>query len=78
MGPDVRCGGAGRFERLHWETVMVRLLAKRRAYRRRAGLEAVEYAILLGLIVSVAITTLAVLGNWVAGTFNLLISLAAG
>ena len=57
---------------------MVRLLAKRSAYRRRAGLEVVEYAIILGLIVSAAIATLAVLGNWVVSTFNLLISLVAG
>jgi len=46
--------------------------------RRRAGLEAVEYALALGLIVSTTIITLAILGNWVGGTFALVISLISG
>ena len=43
--------------------------------RRRAGLEPVEYALALGLIVSTTIIVLAILGNWVGGTFVVLISL---
>jgi len=46
--------------------------------RRRAGQEAVEYAMVLGLIVPPIIITLAILGNWVGGTFALLVSLISG
>jgi len=46
--------------------------------RRRAGLEVVEYVLVLGIMVSAAIITLAILGNWVGGTFALVVSLISG
>ena len=43
---------------------------KRYFNRRRAGLEAVEYGVLLGLIVASAVTAIGLLGGWVFGVFN--------
>jgi len=54
---------------------MVKWPTRRYFNRRRAGLEPVEYAMALGLIVSTTIIVLAILGNWVGGTFVVLLSL---
>jgi len=41
-----------------------------RLRRDEKGLEAVEYAIIAGLIVATAIITLSILGMWVTGQFD--------
>jgi Flp pilus assembly pilin Flp len=42
----------------------------RQFWRDEGGLEVVEYAVILGMIVAASITVLSVLGFWVAGTFK--------
>jgi len=39
-------------------------------YRRSAGLETVEYAIVTGLVVLAAITGISILGGWVTSVFS--------
>jgi len=57
---------------------MKRCIGHLRNYRRRAGLETVEYAIILGLIVSAAITAIAILGRWASGVFAAVTSILGG
>ena len=54
---------------------MARRLTHRCFNRRRAGLEVVEYSIILGLIVASAVTAIGLLGGWVTGAFDGLASL---
>ncbi len=38
--------------------------------RNESGLEAVEYAVITGLIVVAALTAMVILGQWVSGTYT--------
>jgi pilus assembly protein Flp/PilA len=42
----------------------------RRFITDQAGLEVVEYSILVGLLVAAVIATIAAVGSWVAGVYN--------
>ncbi|MHC4561574.1 MAG: hypothetical protein ACYS8X_02255 [Planctomycetota bacterium] len=49
---------------------MNRWYGYRADYRRRGGLEVVEYAIIVGLVVAAALTALMILGNWTGTQFE--------
>jgi Flp pilus assembly pilin Flp len=39
-------------------------------YRRRGGLEVVEYAIIVGLIVAATLTAMTILGSWAGAQYE--------